>query len=294
MPDSHLWPIDEFWDYHGGGGEVFAGHDIREFTQGLDARLGPGRNLEDYAMKAQLTEYEAQRAMYEAYGRNKYLATGVLHEMLNSAWPSFIWNLYDYFLQPGGGYFGAKKACEPLHVQYSYDDRSVVVVNSLYESYSGVRVTAEVYDLQLERRFSKSDTVQITPDSSTRIFTIPELAGMTTTWFVRLVLEDAQQRTVSTNLYWLSTKPDEPDWGKTIWAYTPTKRYGDLRGLGTLPQALIEARSEITQGADGEDTLRATLVNSGRNLAFFTRLKVCKGSGEKRSCRSFGRITMSR
>ena len=43
-------------------------------------------------------------------------ATGVIQWMLNNAWPSMIWHLYDYYLRPGGGYYGTKKACEPLHV----------------------------------------------------------------------------------------------------------------------------------------------------------------------------------
>ena len=73
--------------------------------------------------------YEAERAMFEAYGRNKYEATGVIQWMLNNAWPSIIWNLYDYYLVPSGAYFGSQKACEQLHVQYSYDDNSVAVVN---------------------------------------------------------------------------------------------------------------------------------------------------------------------
>ena len=76
--------------------------------------------------------YDTERAMFESYSRNKYVSTGVIQWMLNNAWPSMIWHLYDYYLDTGGGYFGAKKACEPLHVQYSYDDQCVVVVNSTY------------------------------------------------------------------------------------------------------------------------------------------------------------------
>src|SRR2546427_10320426 len=70
--------------------------------------------------------YDGQRAMFEAYARNKYTSTGVIQWMLNNAWPSLIWHLYDYYLKPAGGYFGTKKACEPVHPQYSYDDKSVV------------------------------------------------------------------------------------------------------------------------------------------------------------------------
>ena len=87
--------------------------------------------------------YEAERAMFEAYGRNKYVSTGVIQWMMNTAWPGLIWHLYDYYLRPGGGYFGTKKALEPVHVQYSYDDSSIVVVNSTYTDLAGYRVTAE-------------------------------------------------------------------------------------------------------------------------------------------------------
>ena len=49
--------------------------------------------------------------------------------MLNNAWPSLHWHLYDYFLNPAGAYFGAKIANEPVHIQYSYDTRAIMVVN---------------------------------------------------------------------------------------------------------------------------------------------------------------------
>ena len=44
-------------------------------------------NLDDYVRKAQLIAYDNERAMFEAYGRNKYKATGVIKWMLNNAWP---------------------------------------------------------------------------------------------------------------------------------------------------------------------------------------------------------------
>ncbi len=82
--------------------------------------------------KAQLAQYENVRAQFEAYGRNATdadkPATGVVYWMFNSGWTSLHWQLMDRYLDQGGAYFGAKKANEPLHVQYSYDDRSVVVV----------------------------------------------------------------------------------------------------------------------------------------------------------------------
>src|SRR6202012_5769315 len=100
---------------------------------------------------------------------NKYDSTGLIQWMMNNAWPSLIWHLYDFYLRPGGGYFGTKKACEPLHVQYSYDDGSVAVVNSYYQSYPGYKVTAQVYNIDLTEKLSKTQKVDIAPDSAARV-----------------------------------------------------------------------------------------------------------------------------
>jgi len=102
-------------EYHAGGGPF---HDLKVFTDALNARYGAASSVEEYARKSQMMAYETHRAMFEAFGRNKYTSTGVIQWMLNNAWPSMIWHLYDWYLRPGGSYFGAKKACEPLHVQY--------------------------------------------------------------------------------------------------------------------------------------------------------------------------------
>ena len=116
--------------------------------------------------------------MFEAFGRNKYVATGVIQWMLNNAWPSVIWHLYDYYLRPGGGYFGAKKACEPLHIQYSYDDRSIAVVNSYYRDFKGLKASATVYNLDLAEKFSKSVTLDVASDSVQKAFVMPDLDGI--------------------------------------------------------------------------------------------------------------------
>ncbi len=140
LPPDHLWPIDSVWEYHAGG----MSHTLNVFTEALNERYGPAKSVEEYSLKAQLQAYEAHRAMMEAYGRNKYTSTGIIQWMLNNAWPGMIWHMYDWYLRPAGSYFGVKKACEPLHVQYSYDDRSIVVVNSYYQPFANVKVSAKV------------------------------------------------------------------------------------------------------------------------------------------------------
>jgi len=113
LPPDKLWPINEVWDFHAGGGKF---KNLQLFTSALENRYGKARDPSDFAWKSQAMTYEGERAMFEAYGRNKYQATGVIQWMLNNAWPDLIWHLYDYSLRPAGGYFGTKKALEPFAV----------------------------------------------------------------------------------------------------------------------------------------------------------------------------------
>lgn len=270
LPETSLWPMDEVWRFHAGGDEF---KDLDRFTQALEARYGKAADAADYARKAQALTYEGQRAMFEGYARNKYRSTGVIQWMLNNAWPSMIWHLYDYYLRPGGGYFGARKANEPLHVQYSYDDRSVAVVNDLYQAFSGVKVSAEVFDLNLVPQFSRDVTIDIRPDAVVRPLTLPQPAVNTRTYFVRLRLHDSAGREVSRNFYWLSSRDDVLDWKNTKWYYTPTSRHADLTALSRLPPTRVTASPRFEAGG-GEGRARVTVQNIGTTLAFQVRLKL--------------------
>jgi exo-1,4-beta-D-glucosaminidase len=270
LPSDRLWPINSTWDYHAGGG---AFRDLHVFTEALNNRYGQATGLEDYAMKAQVLAYEGERAMFEAYGRNKYTSTGVIQWMLNNAWPSMIWHLYDYYLRPGGSYFGAKKGCEYLHVQYSYDDQSIVVVNSYYQAFPKMKVAAKVYNLDMSLEFSQEAALNVGPDSTNKVFTLPPIAGLSKTYFLRLDLSDVLGKNVSDNFYWLSTQPDVLDWDRSTWYVTPTKTFADYTALEGLAKVDLNARAESeTSGEEG--TTRITVENPSHDLAFFVHFKV--------------------
>jgi exo-1,4-beta-D-glucosaminidase len=275
LPEDKLWPINPAWDYHAGGG---AFKDIHVFAQALNARYGEAKSVEDFAEKAQMMAYEGHRAMFEAYGRNKYTATGVIQWMLNNAWPGLIWHLYDWYLRPGGSYFGAKIANEPLHVQYSYDDRSIVVVNSYYRAFSGLKVNAQVYNLDASEKFSKEATVDVAEDGVTRALVLPEIGGLSSTYFVDLRLSDSTGAVVSRNFYWLSTSPETLEWSKSDWSHTPTKTFADYAGLSSLAPVELKVGSE-TRSQDTDRITTVTVTNAGRGIAFGIRLKVDKGEG---------------
>jgi exo-1,4-beta-D-glucosaminidase len=276
LPKDHLWPIDDYWNFHAGGGEF---KDIHVFTDALNARYGQATGLEDYTFKSQMQTYEGVRAMYEAYSRNKYTSTGVIQWMLNNAWPSVIWHLYDYYLRPGGGYFGAKKAMEPLHPVYGYDDHSVWVVSSQYQDAKGLKLTAKVLNLDMSEKFSQQVSVDAAADSTSKVLTIPDIADASGTYFVVLRLEDESGKLVGSNFYWLSSKPETIDWEKSNWYTTATASYADYTALSNLPKVKLNVSSRTER--KGEDAVTHVVVeNPSKNLAFFVRLKVNKGSEE--------------
>jgi exo-1,4-beta-D-glucosaminidase len=278
LPEDHLWPIDEFWNYHCGSG---AFTNLNVYTNALDSRYGTATGVEDYCVKAQLMNYESMRAELEAWGRNKYLSTGVITWMYNSAWPSLIWQHYDYYLRPGGAYFGAKMACEPLHVQYSYDDNSIYVVNSYYESFNNLKVSAKVYNLDMIEKYSNNATIDVESDSSNYVFTIPPLENLTTTYFLKLELEDSSENLISSNFYWLSTKPDRLNFDETNWYYTPQNAFADFTDLEKLPPVELNMTYAIENRSE-ETVAQVTIDNPIDNLAFFIHLTVTKGpNGEE-------------
>ncbi|MGH9345230.1 MAG: glycosyl hydrolase 2 galactose-binding domain-containing protein [Terriglobia bacterium] len=276
LPPDHLWPIDDVWNYHAGGG---AFKNLDYYTSALNQRYGKAKTLSDYVEKAQVMDYEGERAMFEAFGRNKYTSTGVIQWMLNNAWPSMIWHLFDFYLRPGGGYFGAKEACEPLHIQYSYDDHSIVVVNSTLEAYQNVMAIAAVYDLDLKERFFRQAKLDIPSDSSNAAFTLPSLSKLTKTYFVRLTLKDAQGEVVSHNFYWLSTQPDVSNWNASTWYYTPLSGYAHLAGLEKLHRVTLRASAQAREMGDPAREV-ITVENPTSHLAFFVHLTLVKGNDD--------------
>jgi exo-1,4-beta-D-glucosaminidase len=196
--------------------------------------------------------------------------------MLNNAWPGLIWHLYDYDLRPAGGYFGSKKALELVHVQFSYDDRTIAIVNGKQEPLKGLKVVAKTYDTSMKERFSHEEVSDVAADAVTKAFTVAEPAGITSTYFLNLQLFSASGELLSRNFYWLSSKPDVPDFSKTEWYYTPLSEYADFAALQDLPKTTVNASMSVSDAGD-ETAARVTVENTGSDLAFLVRLRLLKG-----------------
>ena len=283
IPADHLWPMarqkgqpslekDEIWNFHSGSGRFT--NLLETYNAALNEQYGPPTDLDDYNRKSQAMAYDSERAMFEAYSRNKYKSTGVIQWMLNNAWPSLIWHLYDYNLEPAGGYFGTKKANEPVHIMYSYHDRSIVIVNNTYNPVSGMNASVRVLDFNLQELFSQEKAVDVDADGVQKVLQIPEFPSHVepTVYFIQLELKDATRRLLSSNFYWLSTKKPEFDWEKTTRRSTSVT-YDDMTTLLNLPKVHLDATARLRPTKDGK-SVQVRLRNTSAALAFQVRLAV--------------------
>jgi exo-1,4-beta-D-glucosaminidase len=276
IPAEHLWPIGQVWNFHAGVQEF---QNIRAFTEALNGRYGPTRTAEEFAELSQLAAYEGQRAMFEGYARNRARSTGVIQWMLNNAWPSVIWHLFDYYLRPGGGFFGTQRACEPLHVMYAYDDQSVVVINDYPTTFERLRIEIRVVDLDGKVVHTQTNEIAVQPVSATTVAKVSPPRTLQP-YFVDLRLRLDNGVLTSRNFYWLPTTLDVLDTAATNWIHTPVQRYADLSALRNIPAARLDL--DVSRGSlnPSTDLIRIGIRNPTDRLAFFAQLRLADRNGE--------------
>jgi len=256
MPEKDLWPISHSWDIR-----LHKAFDP-DARAALDSRYGKPAGVEEYCVKSQVLQLEATKAMFEAYAGNKYRSSGIIYWMYNSAWPTLYWQLYDYYFTPNGAFYGAKTACEPLHIQYSYADSSIWVVNSLYSEYKNLKVSAKLYNFNMEEKLTKEVSVSMSSDESKKVIVLDKPKDLSPLYFLKLELKDASGKTVSSNFYWLSTKGDEK---------------ADFRDLDKLTKVDLKYIVSAMKKTGGRCILTLEVENPSATLAFSINPKILKG-----------------
>jgi exo-1,4-beta-D-glucosaminidase len=279
-----LWKYPELRQYHASAAWSSAFATITPFDTALAKRYGAPKSLEDYVSKSQLENYDNVRAQFEAFNAHMGAAkpsTGVIYWMLNNAWPSLHWHLYDYFLNPAGAYFGAKIANEPVHIQYSYDTRAIMLINHTLTNEHGLRAVVRVRNLDgsvpFERRLQG---IELGGNSARQVAMLPTVAGLSRTYFIELELTSAGGKSISRNVYWLSTQTDELDWANSNWYLTPVTRYADLTALQSLPAATSEVRATMRrEGAEDIASVTLTVPPSSSAVALFQHVSIKQSAG---------------
>lgn len=151
LPEANLWPYNSsenynVWNYHTSRGSF---NNLGQHVLFIDGSFGPSYTLDEFITRAQVFQYEQQRAQFEALNVNRYKNTsGFINWMLNNAWPIMFWNQFDYYLNPNGTTYGARKGNEPVHIMYNVYQKCVNVVNNTFADYPGAVATLSVYDME--------------------------------------------------------------------------------------------------------------------------------------------------
>ena len=219
------------------------------FNSMLEKGFGIPADAREFSQLAQWINYDGYRAIFE--GRSMY-RRGALLWMSHPAWPSLVWQTYDYFFEPTGAFFGAKKACEPVHILLNPVKDSVVVVNYHAGDLSGLTATASVLNMHGKVVWSRSEAIDTLEEDSTMDCFSPEVPeDITYAYFLKLALTDSDGATVSDNFYWL---------GKEEGNYQALRRLGKVH--------LVKRVKRLAQ-----DRYSVTLKNAGKVPALMIRLK---------------------
>jgi hypothetical protein len=246
MPDSALWPQGSQWPLHDF-------HNHNPFREAIDRNYGGASNIGDWDGLAQFVNYNAYRGMFEGQSKSRL---GLLIWMSHPAWPSLLWQTYDYFFDTDAGYFGAKKGAEPLHIQWNAATDAVEVVNMSAGNQTGLTAHAEVLDIDGSPKWAKSVEVDSSEDSTVAPIQMVFPAGLARTHFIRLTLSRGQN-VLSTNFY-LHGVAEE-----------------DYAGIRSLPTAKVNAKTRIVRrGAQWQ--IAIDLHNSSTTPALMVRVKAIR------------------
>ncbi|MEW2521582.1 discoidin domain-containing protein [Actinacidiphila alni] len=254
--DEPEWPVGGAWYYH--DWSTRGNQAPQNYQAAIESRLGAATGLDDFARKAQFVNYENTRAMFEAWNAHLWQdASGLMLWMSHPAWHSTVWQTYDYDFDVNGTYYGARTACEPLHVQADPDKWQVIAVNHTPHPVTGARVTAAYYDLDGRRIVPEQrKLVNIAPSSTATAFTADKMDGLPAFHLLRLRLEDPLGHVLSENTYWRYRAPE------------------DMRALSKAKQVRISTDlGRVTRSGD-RASVTATVRNRGDAVAAMVRLSL--------------------
>ncbi len=280
IPADKLWPINDTWYMHAGawGNNCSLGG----IQLALEKRYGSSTNVEDFVRKAQLAHYENARALMESFAACGWATHKMtVYWMLNSHWPSFYGNLIDYYMSPGGVYYGAKKGLRQLSVvfdSYATGDNSkagIIVFNQTPGDVHGLRVRVRVYDLDGKVRDDRSaNDISVSYNGTIQAMSLPRYPESSPVFFVRCQLFDTRGKLVADNTYWQSQKDDDVGPLKNDYYTTlQQEKWADMTALNTMKPVTVEIEARQKKiGSESLVTIR--LRNPSEHIAFFERVTI--------------------
>ncbi len=244
------FPFNDTWGYH----DAATGNGrYDKYYEDMLKRYGAPESMEEFSDKMQLMNADGYRGIFEAAGHKLNETGGVMLWKLNAAFPSVIWQVYDWYLQPNAGYYFMQNACEPVHIQLNYNDYQVAVINRTYQPTEKMDAEVKVFSLDGEVIFEKSKTVKANAEEAVKILALDKvISKMEGIIFVDLKLKDDKGIEISSNTYWLA--PND-----------------DFAKLKDLPKASLNAEVVGKSNESGENSWKVKVSNTSNQLAFFVR-----------------------
>lgn len=261
FPQCETWPAPPTWTQHK---YIPYFNDKGPIVPDQVCTYGTPGDLDQFAVRTQLTNYAQYRAMFEGFTAGMWTRfAGFMLWKSQNPWPGLRGSLYDWELDQNGGLFGVRTATEPVHVQQDAATGRVQVVNASREDANGLTAAATVYLLDGTASAARSAQLSVPAGGVADAFPIapPATDGA---YFLALALTDGSGATVSRNFYWLTTAAD----------------FTSLQGM---PAAGVDASARGTVEGD-RALVRVSLCNGtpGAPVAFFLRLQVRAADGAER------------
>ncbi|HEX5143002.1 MAG TPA: beta galactosidase jelly roll domain-containing protein [Mycobacterium sp.] len=279
IPADKLWPINDTWYFHAGADANNS--QLSSIRAAVVRRYGSSASAEEFARKAQLAHYESTRAQFESYAANGWADHKMtIYWMLNNHWPSFFGNLFDYYLRPGGAYYGAKDGLRPLSVvfdSYATDDHTaakITIVNQTGDDRDDLRARIRVYDLNGNLRDDRTSApVDVSSNGAALAMTLPREATDSPVFFVRAELLGADGAVLADNVYWQSQQRDDVGGPANDTAFTLTQdSWADMTALNTMPRVPLRVEAQRIPG-DPAGAVNVRLSNDAHQIAFFERVE---------------------
>ncbi|MBB4035602.1 hypothetical protein GGR21_001495 [Dysgonomonas hofstadii] len=275
MDEKDLWPINkEVWDYSDGNGF----HLMSSMYTDMTNEYGLSNNIDEFAMKGQFVGAFNYKSIWEVWNYNKLnygdrYTSGFLYWYHNSPIRQVCGRMWDWSLEPTAALYAAQNACEPLHPQFDYLKNTVSIVNDYYQSFNDYKVTADVYDLNMRKIFSKQASVNLPEDGVVNdVFRIDFPDNITSVQFIKLRLFDDKNRQVGSNFYWRSNNKYE---GRKTLTGPTTAGFQDINRLAKTKVAV----KYTTSVKEGKHFIDLNLKNTGKTLSFFTQVQWLDGKG---------------
>ena len=244
------FPLNNTWGYHDactGNGR----YDL--YSKEMLKRYGDAVNMEDYCNKMQLMNAVGYQGIFEAAGHKLNDIGGVMLWKLNAAFPSVVWQVYDWFLMPNAGYYFMQNACEPVHIQLNPVDLKVSAINRTYKAISDLVADIDLFGIDSKSLFHEEKKISLTATDVKEVTSLSTvLSGTPGVNFVVLNLKNSTGMTVSHNVYWLSDK-------------------GDYKQLNEMQKTDVEAVIVNSVKGKSETSWTVKIANTSKKLAFFIR-----------------------